>query len=108
MSNAEGNRIFRNELQSIDFIELKKSLDFYYSLGFINKKMKNWANSEHEKGRQIFRDIMSRNRFTSILSVIKLDNTAARRKRRSSGSFESIRECFGMWNSYLQEPYIPN
>lgn len=61
-----------------------------------------------KSGRQIFRDIISRNRFTSILHVIRLDNAASRRKIKSSGSFELIRECFGMWNSYLQEPYNPN
>lgn len=47
---------------------------------------------------------LSRNRFTNTLCVIRFDIAVKRRKRRSSDKPEPIRECFPLWNSYLQDP----
>lgn len=108
-TNAEGNRVFDKEWKPIDIIELKKFIGLLLLIGVY--KSKNETVSELwsiKNGRQIFRDIMSRNRFTSILRVIRFDDAAERRKRRSTDKLEPIRECFELWNSYLQDPYIPN
>lgn len=67
------------------------------------KKYATW-----KRGRQIFHDIMNHNRFTSVSCVTKFDNAFERRKRRSDDKLEPIREYFVLWNSHLEDAYVPN
>lgn len=51
---------------------------------------------------------MSRTRFQNILRVLRFDNAAERRIRRSPDKLQPIRECFEIWNGYLQDGYVPD
>ena len=60
-----------------------------------------------EHGRPIFRKIISRNRFQDILRVLRFDDAAARRSRRSPDKFSPIRNAFEIWNESLLDAFVP-
>ena len=50
---------------------------------------------------------MSRNRYLTILRVLRFDNAQRRRAHRSLDKLQPIREVFELWVSYLQDSYTP-
>jgi len=108
-TNEEGCRVYNNEWKAIDIIELKRFFGILILIGVYRSK--NEAVSDLwnlQNGRKIFNSIMSRNRFSSIMRVIRFDNASERRHKRSSDKLAPIRELFDKWNSHLQDAYVPN
>lgn len=108
-TNVEGNTVFGNKWKQLDESELLKFIGVLILIGVYKSKNEEISQLWSKKnGRKIFNDIMSRTRFQNILRVIRFDNAAERRKKRSSDKLQPIRECFEMWNDYLQDGYIPS
>ena len=62
---------------------------------------------DEEYGRLIFREIMSRNKFQSILSYIRFDDKNSQSLQRQTDKFAAIRE---LWDSVMdncQKSYFP-
>ena len=62
-------------------------------------------NKDH--GRPIFNHIMSRNRYLTILRVLRFYNAQRRRAHKSLDKLQPIREVFESWVFYLQDSYTP-
>ena len=96
-----------------DFSITKQELNAFFGLCLLRGVMKGrnepllsfW---ESDHGRPIFREIMSRNKFQSILRYIRLDDKNSRPFRRSTDKFAAIRD---LWNSLMdncQKSYFPH
>lgn len=99
----------RSELQDIDLIELKAFIGLlFYTAVF---------KSNHEKieriftidgtGREIFRCVMSKNRFATLLVALRFDNPVERAERRKTDPLAPISEIFNKFVPNCQRIYTP-
>ena len=51
--------------------------------------------------------IFARDGFQEILHMMRFDNAGERRQNRSPDKLQPIRKVFDLWNSTLQDDFIP-
>ena len=107
-TNQEGQLVYEDRWKEIEDTEFKKFIGIMILIGVYKSKNESilqlW-NKDH--GRPIFNQIMSRNRYLTILQVLRFDNAQRRRAHRSLDKLQPIREVFESWVSYLQDSYTP-
>lgn len=107
-TNVEGKRVFKDQWIVINESELLKVIGVLLLLGSYRSKNEPIVDLWSEKrGRKIFNLIISRNRFTNILRVLRFDDAERRRNQVKTDKFAPAREVFELWNSYLSEAYTP-
>lgn len=63
---------------------------------------------DSERGRPIFRAIMSRKTFQYVNSALRFDDVYSRRQQRSIDRFAPIRELFDKWSALLPDYFNPD
>jgi hypothetical protein len=107
-TNKEGTMVYKETWKTLDTTELEKFLGALILVGVYKSKNEDIAQLWSKRdGRPIFNRTMSRNRFQSIMRVLRFDDAEKRRLNRSEDKLEPIRYCFELWNGYLQDAYIP-
>ena len=105
-TNQEGARVFKKEWIPLDKKEFDRFLGCLLLIGVY--KSKNEAVTElwsHENGRPVFNKTMPRNRFTSLLRVLRFDDAAKRRREKLPDKMSPIRKVFEAWTDTLQMCY---
>lgn len=107
-TNHEGSQKMKDDWRPIDENELKKFIGTLLLIGVYKSKGESlsqlWSKSD---GRPIFNQLFARNRFQTILRMMRFDDAEARRRSRSSDKLQPIRKVFDIWNTSLQNAYIP-
>ena len=114
-SNAEGQaRYLRKELaesnwNDINVIELKAAIGLLFLMGLLGKNKLNmrqlWENSPIQA--PIFKATMSRDRFETILSVLRFDNQSTREIRRERDKFAAIRDIWTLFQNNCKNNFQP-
>ncbi|XP_065654936.1 piggyBac transposable element-derived protein 3-like [Hydra vulgaris] len=106
-SNKEGEIVFKEKWAPISEDELNGFLGLLFLAGVYRSAGKAteelWDISD---GRQIFRSVMSRERFHTISRVLRFDDKATRLLKRNNDKFAPIRVVFDVWVQTLSNrPY---
>ena len=107
-TNIEGDLKLKDRWKQLDIEELKKFIATLLLIGVYKSKGEPvhqlWSKDD---GRPIFNAIFARNRFQEILRMMRFDNACERRQNRSPDKLQPIRKIFDLWNSTLQDAFIP-
>ena len=107
-TNIEGDLKLKDRWKQLDIEELKKFIATLLLIGVYKSKGEPvhqlWSKDD---GRTIFNAIFARNRFQEILRMMRFDNACERRQNRSPDKLQPIRKIFDLWNSTLQDAFIP-
>lgn len=63
---------------------------------------------DKERGRPIFRSIMSKKTFRYVNSALRFDDVFSRRQQKSTDKFAPIRELFEKWSDLLPDYFNPH
>lgn len=99
-----GDKVHGNDWKLVAVTELRRFIGLLLLIGFHKTIGELWY-MQHR--RQIFHDIISYNRYTSILHFTRLHSVAYRCKRPNN-KLKTRTVCSEIWNNYLQVPCIPN
>jgi len=108
-TNKEGGNIYGTQWHDVSDSELKTFMGLSILAGVY--KSRNEAVRQLwslEDGRPIFNRSMPRNRFQQIYRAMRFDDAANRRQRASTDKLEPIRKVFDMWESTLQDAFVPD
>ena len=108
-TNKEGGNIYGTQWHDVSDSELKTFMGLSILAGVY--KSRNEAVRQLwslEDGRPIFNRSMPRNRFQQISWAMRFDDAANRRQRASTDKLEPIRKVFDMWESTLQDAFVPD
>jgi len=108
MTNKEGKTAVGETWKPVDEAELNA----YFGLLFLAGVYRSAGEATEElwdgcNGCQIFRAVMSRQRFHEISRVLRFDNKDTRSVRRSTDRLAPIREMFDMWVETLSKSFVP-
>ena len=97
-----------NKWVAINQSEFDKFLSVVIVIGVYKSNNENVAQLWiKENGRPFFIKLMSRNRYQQILRVLRFDDANSRRRNRSEGKFQNIRDVFEQWDLNLRDAYTP-
>lgn len=108
MSNKEGRRVYGDEWKDLSLVELNAYFGIlilagvYRSGGEATQEL--WDSST---GRQIFRAVMSRQRFHDITRILRFDDKETRSARRNKDRLAPIRDIFDLWVETFSKCFIP-
>lgn len=97
----------RPELQNIDIIELKAfiGLLMYTAVFKSNHEDADFIFATDGTGREVFRCVMSKNRFLSLLHCLRFDNATDRAQRKETDKLAAISYIFNRFVSNCQRVY---
>lgn len=99
----------RTELRDTDLVELKAlfGLLFYTSVFKSNRENINILFATDGTGREIFRSVLSKNRFLNLLTALRFDDIETRSLRIQEDPLAAISELFGMFIEKCKAAYVP-
>lgn len=95
------------ELNDIDIVELRALIGFllFTAIFKSNRENVDALFATDGTGREIFRLIMSKKRFLTLLAVLRFDNPETRRERRADDKAAAIAELFDLFIQNCQYNY---